>query len=233
MAEILTRIWSNIDKFNYKDVNTVKISQEDINIFKKSQKNLIMKPALFFFITFVFSRNRLRIWNSIKKYFMGYRLELNKKLRNIEKLENISENEKTIKFEYKNQEIPETEYYRVPIITSRIVRTKGGKNEKKEETILIKNTKSFSDDHMISSSVYKEKANKLSEIKNYLPDYLKQKKSIVKLEHFLLNTKLVYLPFIFILLYFIYDFSLTNLALYLKLQPIADEYYNQKINKKK
>jgi hypothetical protein len=240
MTELLTNLWMNLDNFNYMKKEIVKVSDNDVEMLRKSRRNAILKPTVCLMLTLMFSRYRGKLWNKLRETLLGDRLVLNQLKKEEEmKLNVINAEMKNhqkpaeIKIEYKQNSYSVDEENKIAISKSRRLYSRRKKNQEEIEntTNTVKLTRTeptVSEEYLHFLPRYKKNVMKISAYKKFFQKYTGKEDVYNKGEKFILNSRLIYLPFLFVLFISIYDLGLTYIALYFKYQPLVDEYYSQK-----
>jgi hypothetical protein len=223
MSEILTNLWITIDSFTYPE--EIKINNRDIFMFNKAKRDFIIKPLSILLITALISRNRVQIYNKLKNYLLRGRTFQTVPKKDIEKLKSTTQ--KLNNYENIFQDS-------ITVTGSRKLSSRKERLNKVEDEEMKVPLKppTFSEEYGGFMRKHKEKVHRLSFLKKYFKRGNREDITN-KAEHFLLNTKLIYLPFVLILLIYGYDLGLTYLALYLKYQPVVDQYYKYNNEKDK
>jgi len=240
MTDILSKLWLNIDNFNYKRIDLItNISQDDIDILNHANKIFLMKPTLFLMATILFSRNRAKIWNKLREFLYKDRVIpqniVKEKSSDKSPLTNNAEinlNKTTAdtKFIY-IRENSNSDYENRTIKLGKWKRfsKRNHQSDESNDIIITRQEPTFSEEYLGFISNQKKNIHKLSGFKIYLKKFLRNKNFVMnKGENFLMNTKLIYLPFVIILLLSAYELLLTYVGLYFKYQPLIDEYCFQK-----
>ncbi len=242
MVDILANIWLTIDNFSYPKLYN--IDTRDLDMLKKAKYNLMFYPSFTFVVCLGISRNRQRLFTIIKKHYLNreknFKLEMeNFKMKNTHK-EEISTQSANIQ-----SEIQETIQYNTQRNISEIHmfqprRTIDKKDPFKTEIIKdTKNTEPFSEEYGSWIKMYKRGIKQgFSPFKMKFKKRLDNKEELsVRINKFLCTTKLIYLPFLVMLIVCLKEFGITYFGLYCKYQPLIDRYYenemaNKKINNK-
>jgi hypothetical protein len=238
MVDILGNIWLTIDNFSYPKLYN--IDNRDLDMLRKAKFNLIFYPSITFVICFGVSRNRQRLFTIIKKHFLNrdknFKLELeNFKMKNTPK-EEITTQSATIQ-----TEIQETIQYssqrnisEIHIFQPRRVIDKRDpfKTEIVKDT---KNTEPFSEEFGGWLKQYKRSMKQgFSPFKMKFKKRLDNKEELsVRINKFLYTTKLIYLPFLLMLIVCLKEFGITYFGLYCKYQPLIDRYFENEMAKNK
>jgi len=114
------------------------------------------------------------------------------------------------------------------INTSRKLKAhRGGKDNYNEEDILNVPRKEpmFREEYFTFGKGLRAKASRLLYFKQFLNRKIDRSNFNNKALHFLVNSKLVYLPFFIFTILTLFDFGYTTFGLYLKYQPLIDTYY--------
>jgi len=242
MSDILTNLYINIDKFSYTDP-VLRLDYNDIELLTSKRKQAVIIPSLFFISTFMFSRSRPKLWAYTKNYFLGNRTRIQEEAIPIIKKE-ISEvtadkiakpsavsahstivNPKYEEVYYKNLEIK--------ITGSRNLKLKKGETKQSDDSYnLPRKEPSIAKEYLSFTSNYMPKGDQLSMMKKFTKKLGNSDSFKNNAEERLLNTKLIYIPFFLVLISYIYDLAFTYFGLYFKYQPLVNEYYDQKVDKK-
>ncbi len=237
MTEAITQLWVNIDKFNYIDRDRLKISKYDVENLKVARKNLLLKPGLCLIATLIFSRYRTKLWSFTKQYFIGNRGSANRYKPSELQAEfnsvNKSKSEEVI-IEYKNSDrfsdIDESN--RVAISNSRKLSSRKriltGEFSKDEIVNIPRVEPTYSQEYLGFLNKYGESVRKFAFFKSYTNSITGKEKVLESGETFLMKTKLIYIPFVILLIFALYDLGYTYVGVYFKYQPLIDEYYRQK-----
>lgn len=253
MSDIFTKLYLNIAKFQYP--NQMQIEPEDLNLFEHSLKKMIMNPTLFLLATITFSRLRPKMLRNLKEFFYKNRPESVKKQLLEEMNEKFSQiNQKnsilqTTKKAYVNEINKQSDKYHDRIIneyensdnhlfnegasalrlnTSRKLKArKGGKDSEHQEEILNVPRKEpmFREEYFGFGKGVRAKASRLLYFKQFLNLKVDRSSFNNKALDFLVNSKIVYLPFLIFTFLTLFDFGYTTFGLYLKYQPLIDSYF--------
>ncbi len=227
-------IWVNIERFNYLDKTKTRITKEDIYSMKKARKKVLVNSGVCFILTFAFSKYRHRMWVGLKKYFVKSKIQ-----GNIYKLDennlflnnNINKNpEITVEYKDRYNSHEHDDSNKLAINSSRRLSSKRNKQILTEEISINETFKppTYREEYLSSLNRIVPRIQKLIFLKKYSSKLTDQNKILKSGENFLLKTKLIYLPFLIILFMTLYELAITYLALYIKYQPLVDEYYSQK-----
>lgn len=242
MTDIINKLWVNIDNFNYKRIDLVSnISQDDIDRLHKTNKNFLMKPTIFLIATLTISKYRSKLWNKLKEFLYKDRVfpikEISKENESLSKLSNSpshfvsnTSQPNEIKFVYVKDNA--NTYSEESTIKLRTLRRFSKRNKNQEEDDIITITRqepTVSEEYLGFISNHKKSVHKLSSFKSLMKKFADKNVVYIKGESFVLKSKLVYLPFVIVLLLSLYELMITYGALYFKYQPLVDEYYNQQI----
>jgi hypothetical protein len=224
MSDILIKLWMNIDNFNYKRVDMMTVDEEDMERLNKSHRRFLFRPITCLVISFIISRSRNKMWARLKEFLYKDRVY------NVPK-------EKPVLRESGKLEAPKVEF---------TLKSEAERNLEKNSFMALRKKRKFSIEEEITSNMrieptvseeylkfipqYKSNIRKLSFFKKYFKK-LTDKNIVNKGENFILTTKLIYIPFIIVLFLSTYELAVTYLGLYLKYQPLIDEYFQQNINK--
>ena len=104
-------------------------------------------------------------------------------------------------------------------------------NAPTEQMNLSRVEPTYSQEYLGFLKKYGTNVKKFAFFKKYAASITGKEKVLHTGENFLLNTKLIYLPFLAILIFSTYDLALTYIGIYFKYQPLIDEYYNYKVSK--
>jgi hypothetical protein len=239
MTEILTKLWINIDNFNYKRIDHItNISQDDLEILNHANRKFLIKPTLCLMVTILFSKNRVKLWNRFREFLYKDRVipqnfvketsTAKSSLINNAEI-NLNNNTKETKFVY----VRENSHSEFESRTIKLGKWKrfSKRNQPSDETneiIMTRQEPTFSEEYLGFISNQKKNIHKLSGFKIFLKKFRNKNFVMNKGENFLMNTKLIYLPFVIILLLSAYELLFTYVGLYFKYQPLIDEYCNQK-----
>jgi hypothetical protein len=243
MTEAITQLWLNIDKFNYMDRERLRISKYDVESLKVARKNLILKPGLCLIVTMIFSRYRTKLWSFTKNYFIGNRSNINKyKISDIKTTQsdlNSIKNSKTeeVIIQYRNPDMYSDidESNKVAISNSRKVSSRrkklNGENSKDDIVNIPREEPTYSQEYLSFLNKYGSNVRKFAIFKSYTNNITGKEKILESGETFLMKTKLIYIPFLILLIFALYDLGYTYVGIYFKYQPLIDEYYRFKSNK--
>ncbi len=67
MSDVFTKLWLNIDEFNYKNI---RVEYKDVELYSKAWKDFIIRPTSVFLLTYIFSTKTLEIMEFVKKFFI-------------------------------------------------------------------------------------------------------------------------------------------------------------------
>jgi len=115
------------------------------------------------------------------------------------------------------------------ISPSRKLKSRRNQNENEtnnDSITLIRKEPTFREDFFTFGKSSRMKVGKLLYFKKFLNVKIQKESVNNRALGFLLNTRLVYLPFVIFTLITIFDFGYTSLGLYLKYQPLIDAYFN-------
>jgi hypothetical protein len=226
MSDILTYLWLNIDRFSYMDKSKFNINKNDIELLQMTRRNMIIKPGTCLLLTMILSKNRMKIWSKFKNYFVRNRVKKNLDANTItQNTVNISEPPPKIKIEYIDQNYDEVN--KILLSSSRKLSSRK-KNDSipTDDTMNLPRTEpTFGEMYLSSFVKYKDHVRKFAKFKKFTnsnKEYVHNRGQI-----FLNKTRLIYLPFFIILFLSFYDLVMTYAALYLKYQPLIDEYYEK------
>jgi hypothetical protein len=222
MSDIITQLYLNIDKFNYLNSN-LNISKDDIKMLNRSWNDLKYKPTAFLVLTFLVSRNRLKLWNYIKSRVRGDRIvsstDYKANFAPAVERPQVSTSNHDITLENLNSRIELTN------ISSRVSKQRREKVEE-EKTFLPRRNPTFSEEYFKNAGAYTKNVKDMR-LKNTLVNFLRTDREsfINRSEKYLMKTKLIYVPFVMVLMLYFSDFAITSLGLYFKYQPLVDQYY--------
>jgi hypothetical protein len=239
MTDILTKLWINIDNFNYKRIDLVSnITEDDIEILHQTHKKFLMKPTLFLVATIAFSRNRTKLWIKLREFLYKDRVFPENLIKEAASIQNPKIKPAEInpmntanqtKFVYvRENSNSENEGSTIKLRTWKRFSKRNRQTDEEQEIKITRQEPTFSEEYLGFISNHKKNVHKLSGFKILLKKFGNKNFVMNNGENFLLNTKFVYLPFIIILLLSIYELLFTYVGLYFKYQPLIDEYYNQK-----
>jgi hypothetical protein len=176
--------------------------------------------------------------NSIKKD--------NIKVFNFKSTSNDNKKNEEIQEKYQNEILKEfdrnndlTNTTKINISTSRKLMTRRNSNLNEnginnDTMTLIRKEPTFREDFFTFGKSSRLKVIRLLFFKKFLNKNINKENINNRALGFLLNTKLVYLPFVIFTIITIFDFGYTSFGLYLKYQPLIDSYfkYNMELNKR-
>lgn len=256
MSDIFTKLYLNINKFTYP--NQMQIELEDIKLFENSLKKTVINPSIFLIATIIFSRLRPRMLRGLKEFFYKSRPESVRKqllddmntkfsqINNTEIKNNIikpKQNNNTNNFDSdKFHDNIMNEYDNIDnhvfnqggsalkINTSRRLKARREKDNKENEEVLNlpRTEPMFREEYFSFGKGIRAKASRLVFFKKFLNKKIDRKDFNNKALDFLLNSKLVYVPFFIFTFLTLFDFGYTTFGLYLKYQPLIDTYYSMK-----
>lgn len=238
MSEILTNLWLNIDNLSYMEKDRVQISQDDIELLAKARRNLIVQPGICLLLTIGFSRYRHKLWRTTKNYFLGDRT-MKRKLKVVDNIGGdkassfksaatdtpISEEVK-IEYRYSNSNNYE-DSNKIALSQSRKLSARRKSSQNEEFMNISRIEPTVSEEHLSFTHKYINSVRRFALLKKLVNKYTKKDSVYHRGENFLLGSKLIYLPFIILLFLSFYDLILTYAGLYIKYQPLIDEYYGQ------
>lgn len=237
MSEILTNIWINIQTFNYLNQDNLAIQNSDIEILKNCRQNFMVKPSLFFILTALLGRYRNTLWVSFKKYFVKNKISGNIYKENKNNLDKDPSLQKTqeIRFERKeiNLESNTDDYNRVAISMSRKISSRRNKDQLQDLKINDFQNPTYREEYLSFFSRFMPKVKRLIYLKKISSKISNQDKVLKNGENYILKSKFIYFPFLIIFIYYLYDLLISYAALYIKFQPLIDEYYEQSLKNKK
>jgi hypothetical protein len=221
MSDIITKLYLNIDRFNYQggDIN---ISKDDIEMLNTAWWSLKYKPAIFLLGSILISRNRTRLWNYIKDTTRGERV--------ITATSDYKANfapviEKPFRVDTNNT-IEQT-YSKIELINTSSRKSRRSREKLEEEKVVLpRRNPTFSEEYFKNSNVLTKNVKEMR-LKNTLIRLFKTDREsfINRSERYFMKTKMIYIPFIIVFMIYFYDFSVISLGLYLKYQPLIDQYY--------
>jgi hypothetical protein len=230
MSDILASLWMSIDKFNYQDIDKLTITNYDVNNLIISRRNFVLKPGMCLLVTMIFSRYRSRLWSFAKDYFLGNRRAINiYKSKGEVTNSNMSDKEEVL-IEYKNEQTfgDVDESNKFALSNARKLNQRRAKNEV-EFMRITREEPTYSKEYLGFLSRYGQNVKKFNFFKKYTDRFTAQEKVLHSGENFLMKTKLIYLPFLLILIFSTYDLVVNYVGFYFKYQPLIDEFYSQKI----
>ena len=128
---------------------------------------------------------------------------------------------------------------KIKISPSRNLSSRRNSNEIEIETsdntiTLPRKEPTFREDFFTFGKTSRMKVGRLLYFKQFLNKNINKESMNNRALGFLLNTKLVYLPFVIFTFITIFDFCYTSFGLYMKYQPLVDAYfiYNEQLNTK-
>ena len=234
MVDILANIWLNIDSFSYPKLYN--IDARDLETLNTVRFNIIFYPTTTFLICFGLSRNREKIFNLVKKHFLNreknFKLDLeNYKMKDITKeelsIETINISKKKINmFSTKGDDISIFEPRKV--VNNRVPYQPQVIKDPK------RNVDMFTEEYAGWLKSYKNSAKEgLSPFRMMFKNRLDNKEKLsVRINKFLFTTKLIYLPFLIMLIVCFKDLYMTYFGFYCKYQPLIDRY-NEHLTKEK
>jgi hypothetical protein len=145
-----------------------------------------------------------------------------------EEIQEKYQNEILKEFERNNELTTAT---KINISSSRKLKTRRNfnlnENEINDDTItLTRKEPTFREDFFTFGKSSRMKVGRLLYFKKFLNKNINKESINNRALGFLLNTKLVYLPFVLFTFITIFDFGYTSFGLYLKYQPLIDAYFN-------